>query len=177
MGRLFQRVLQQANRVLRAARRERYRGEAAERRHVSRVGTQDIPKDRLGRLVLVRRERLSCLLDAANLRVHQPGAFVGIKRIRIFLELDQHVAVGEPGALQNGAAATIALEFLASLFEPLGSAIGAGQVGACLPEVGAQANCALQNLDRLGHLVLIEKRRTQQMQAVHLTGSRGLDGA
>ncbi len=177
MGRLFLRVLQQANRVLRATRREGYRSQAAERCHVRRVGTQDIPKNRLGRFVLVRRERLSCLLDAANLRVRQPGAFVGIKRVRIFLELDQHVAVGEPGALQKRCCGNDPLEFLASLLEPLGSAVRAGQVGACLPEIGAQANCALQNFDRLGHLALIEQRRTQQMQAVHLTGSRGLDGA
>ena len=106
MGGLFERVAQQTQRIPAAAGGERDRGKAAQRRYMACIGFEDLPKDLLGLLAVVRNERRRCFLDAQAVRVGEPRTLVGDPRIRVFLKVHQHIAVGEPRCIEPGAAAT-----------------------------------------------------------------------
>ncbi len=74
----------------------------AQRRHVGRIGLKDVSKYLFCRFTIIGYEGGSRFLDAPVLRIGEPGALIGHLSVRIFLEIDQHIAVGAPRRIERG---------------------------------------------------------------------------
>jgi hypothetical protein len=169
-------VAEQTYRIAAAASDECDRGETANRPHVARVSPKNILEYESSRLSILRRQRGSRLLDAIKVRVCEPCSLVRHSGVPISSNIDENVAVSEPRGLEFGRGGYYALEFSQGLRGLSGGAERAREVDARLPEARVCGDRALQELDRSGYPILIEKRDAEKVQALDMAWGGRLNG-
>ena len=87
------------------------------------VSLEDIAKNELGSLAILCNERSGRLLDALAVRVGEPGTLIGEPRVRVFLEVDQHIAIGEPRGVESRRCRDYPAQFLACRLRAAASAM------------------------------------------------------
>src|SRR5262249_29659928 len=102
MRRLSERVTQQPLGVRRHIRGQRYGGAPAQRSDVSRILAQDVTEQLLGLAALIGEQRRRGFLDARALWIGEARALERDSSLLGLSEIDERVAVGEPGTVMMG---------------------------------------------------------------------------
>ena len=170
MGRLTQRMPQQALGVSRHVRRKRKRSQAAQRGYVRGVGLQHLPEQCLGGPAIVSEQRRGGRLNARSVRLTLPCTLKCRPSIVVLLQINEYVAIGEPCA----SVPRVPLEHVADVFTGLGQASGATtgtrKIDARLSEVSRVMHDGPEGCQSLRRLVLIDEGRTQQPATIYVAG-------
>lgn len=157
------------------ARPERQRGKSAQRRDMAAITFQDVAEYVLGRLTVACDERGSCLLDARAVRIQKARLLERELRVYVLFKINQHIAVGEPGALERRRLLQDALQLSACILRAPDFTIGARKVDARMRKIRGCGNGSFERLDGGRKLALREQRNPQQAQTVDLAGRGRLD--
>src|ERR1700722_12543574 len=117
------------------------------------VSLENFAKYQLSRLTIPCHQSSRRLRDAARIRVGQSRPFIRHPRIRVFLKVDQHIAIGQPRGMQRGDGRDDSLQLLPSRLQPAGATIGARKVGTRLPELRSCGDGALESLDGVWYFI------------------------
>ena len=108
---------------------------------------------------------------ARPLRIGQPCALEGDARVRVLLEIDQHIAVGQPRAMMVRASSPAPAAPLRAPGGAAVAAIGARQIHARIGEIRRVRQQRLEGRDAFRDLVLLQQRGAQQPPANRLSGN------
>jgi hypothetical protein len=139
------------------------------------IGLEDVSKDQLGGLAVLHDQRGSCRFDLFHMRVGNARPFIGKSSVRIFLEVNEHIAVGEPRDIERRRRLQHAPQLPSRIIPPPGATIGARKIGSCMRKSRRCGHRPFESLDGLRHLILREQRHPQQAKAVHVARGGGLN--
>ncbi len=96
---LLERMSQQAFGIPGLVGRQREGREADQRGHVARVSLQDGSEELLGFPAIIGHERRGRLLHAHTFRIREARALEGDARVVVLLQVEERIAIGQPGAM------------------------------------------------------------------------------
>ncbi len=131
---------------------------------------QDLPKHLLCRHAVAGHQSRRCLFDERPLRIGQPGALESDARVVVLLQIDQGVAVRQPGERVMRDLLEHPPHLLACQSGASVAAVSACQIDTRVREIRQADEQRFEEGDALGKFVLLQQGGAQQPQAIRLSG-------
>ena len=163
-------MAQQALRIAGAIGAQGQSRKSTQRGDMARVLAQDLPEELLGLAPLIGDQRRNGDLDPRKLGIRESCALEGDPRLRVLVEIDEYITIGEPRAVMSRQRLQHQPHLIARLIETARPTKRARQVDTGIRKISSGGECTLECLDARRDPVLIEKRDPEEPRAVDLAG-------
>jgi hypothetical protein len=142
----------------------------AQSRDVAGIFLQDLPNNPLRSFPIIGHEGGRCFLNPGSLGIGEARALESHARVGVLLEIDQHVAVGQPCKMVMRRFLQHPPYLLSRLCSTSVTPVGARQIHPRECKVGEPRKQRLESRDALGDLALVQQGDAEEPKAIRISG-------